>query len=115
MGPVVLGYQQVRLGTSEQDAAARRQLLADFAQRQGFTLGQIFVDDHAGRPCAALVAMIAAARSQQVSAVLVASPQDLGSVPETQRQLRVCVEREAAGRVLIISSVPRGPRTGPGA
>src|SRR5690242_19885265 len=55
--PVLYGYQTVRAGTPAVEIDRGREALAAFAQREGFALGEIFVERDANHPSSALTAL----------------------------------------------------------
>jgi hypothetical protein len=109
MKPVMFGYQRVRASGSAQELARGREALVAFAFREGFALGEVFVEQDLDRPCSALAAMIASARRSGVVAVAVPTAADLGRLPRVQWLMRNRLEREAGVRVLV---VPQASRTG---
>ena len=101
MRPLILGYLRVRIGTSLATVARARQSLVDLALREGYTLGEVFVEADENRSCAALVDVIEAARNGRVAAVAVPSGEHLGRFRAAQVGLRQRVEREAGVPVLV--------------
>jgi hypothetical protein len=99
--PVLLCYQTTRLATDLDDVARKRGALMRLAKSKGFVLGQIFDENDVNRPCAALVSLIAEARSSQVRVIAVPTVEDLGLLPHVQRVTRQRIEREAGVRVLV--------------
>jgi len=102
MKPLLLGYQQVRVDAPRDAVAGGRQLLAIFAAREGFALGEVFVERDVNRPCSALVALIEAARRCGATAVAVPTSEDLGRLPRVRHLMQRRLEREAGVRVLIV-------------
>jgi hypothetical protein len=102
--PILFGYQTVRLNTPAEEVAKGREALAAFALREGFALGEVFVERDADRPCSALAALICAARRSGVAAVAVPTTDDLGRLPRVRWLMRYRLEREAGVRVLVVQS-----------
>jgi hypothetical protein len=102
MKPLLFGYQQVRLDAPRDAAARGQRLLANFAAREGFALGGVFVERDVNRPCSALVALIDAARRCGATAVAVPTAEDLGRLPRVRHLMRRRLEREAGCRVLVV-------------
>jgi hypothetical protein len=101
--PVLLGYQRVRIGMPRTEVARRLRLLVDFAEREGYALAEVFVDDSADRPLCAFHALInQARRDHEVSAVAVATGDDLSPNPFARRELWVRPERETRVPVHVI-------------
>jgi hypothetical protein len=98
--PIMVGYQQVRVSSSPEDVARGRELLADYAARESFSLGDILVERDVNRPCSALVALIELVRRSDVA--VVATPFDLGRLPRVQRLTRERLEREGGVRVVVV-------------
>jgi hypothetical protein len=102
--PILFGYQTVRLSTPAEAVAKGREELAAFALREGFALGEVFVERDVDRPCSALAALISAARRSGVAAVAVPTTDDLGRLPRVRWLMRYRLEREAGVRVLVVRS-----------
>ena len=103
MKPVLYGYQTARAGTPAFEIDRGREALAAFAQREGFALGEIFVERDANHPSSALTALISAARRSGVAAVAVPTDEDLGRLPRVRRLMRTRLEREAGVQVLVVT------------
>ena len=102
MKPILFGYQTVRLSTTPEEVARGREALAAFAIREGFALGEVFVERDVDRPCSAFAALILAARRSGVEAVAVPTTADLGRLPRVRWLMRYRLEREAGVRVLVV-------------
>jgi hypothetical protein len=102
--PVLFGYLTVRVGAPRGAIANGERSLARYAQREGFTLGTIFVERDVNRPMSALASLIEAAKREDVQAVAVPSPVDLGLLPRVQQLTRQLLEREAGVRVLVVEA-----------
>ena len=103
MRPVLLGYQQVQIGTPRAEIARRLRLLVDFAEREGYALAEVFVDDSADRPLSAFHALINQAKQDnQVAAVAVPTGDDLSRNAFARRELWIRLERETGLPVHVI-------------
>jgi|tagenome__1003787_1003787.scaffolds.fasta_scaffold20899755_3 hypothetical protein len=102
--PILFGYQTVRVSTPAGAVFRGREALADFAHREGFALGEVFVERDVDRPCSALTALICAARRSNVMAVAVPTTADLGKLPRVRWLMQHRLEREAGVRVLVVQS-----------
>lgn len=106
MRPVMLGYVQRRIGVPDVEVARRMRVLADFADREGYTLAEVFVDA-LNRPSAALAALVELAQATPVAAVAVAVAADLEQVDGSCDELRQRLERETGVPVLIATQPAR--------
>jgi hypothetical protein len=101
VAPIVLGYQTVRLDTTERETVVGRRILHEFAAKEGYALGEIFVEDDLNHPGNAMAAMIAACRYGEVDAVVVPSWVDLGRMVRVQQGTKQRIEHQAGVRVLV--------------
>lgn len=83
--PTALGYVRLAPGGAAVPVTAGMAGLEAFARKQGWTLGEVFVDDQFGRPMVAWASLTVAARNLHVAAVLV--PDVPGLRPETETAL----------------------------
>jgi hypothetical protein len=100
--PILFGYQTVRVSTPAEEVAKGREELVAFALREGFALGEVFVERDINRPSSALTALIFAARRAEVAAVAVPTANDLGRLPRVRWLMRYRLEREAGVQVLVV-------------
>lgn len=105
--PLLLGYQRIRIGTNERDAVRVRRELKAFAQREGFTLGEIFVDRNENRPFSALAALVVLARRLGAASIAVNGLDDLALDAAAAKAMRTRVEREAQVPVLVAGGPQR--------
>jgi hypothetical protein len=103
MKPLLFGYQRVRASASSEEVAKGRDALVAFAFREGFALGEVFVEQDLDRPCSALAALIASARRSEVAVVAVPTAADLGRLPRVQWLMRHRLEQEAGVRVMVVA------------
>src|SRR5262245_30869707 len=108
MKPVLFGYQRARAGIESVDVINGRRVLAAFAEREGFTLGEINEETDPGRPSSALSALVAALPRLGVGAVAVPTLWDLGRTSWTVVAARHILER-AGARLLVVETGWRGP------
>lgn len=100
--PLALGYQQVRLDTRPGEIDAGRDHLAHFCEREGYALGEIFVESDINRQCSALAALIGVARAQsRPVTIVVACENDLGVMPRVRHATRARIIRETGCRVVV--------------
>ena len=99
--PLALGYQQVRLDTRPGEIEAGRDQLVRYCQREGFALGEIFVESDINRQCSALAALIGVATANAPVTILVASANDLGVMPRVRAATRARIIRETGCPVVI--------------
>jgi hypothetical protein len=102
VGPVLLGYLNLRVDAPRGAVARGQRALARYAAKEGFALGTVFVEQDLNRPLAALAALIEVAQRDDVHVVAVPTSKDLGSLPRVQQLTRQMLEREAGVRVLIV-------------
>ena len=79
--------------------------LREYAWREGFSLGTVFVERNAARPLSALSSLIVAANRDDVRVVAVPTATDLGSSPRLRLLMTELLQREADVRVLIVREV----------
>jgi hypothetical protein len=103
--PALFGYLRLRITDSPDKAETGRQLLADFADAEGFALVDVFIDANENTPQAGLAALIRCIRDADVhlSGIAVAVPDlgHLGADAATQRQMRARIQHEAHVRVIV--------------
>lgn len=104
MKPLLLGYLNVRVDAPRETMVRGQRALTDFARREGFCLGTVFVERDLDRPLSALVSLIAAANRDDVRVVAVATASDLGSMPRVRQLTRQWLEREAGARVIVVGA-----------
>ena len=100
--PVLFGYQSVRLNAPEDALARGERSLKGYAEREGYSLGTIFVEQDPDRPLSALNALMDAARREGVKAVAVPTPLDLGQVARVRHLTRRKLQNEGQLRVLVV-------------
>jgi hypothetical protein len=102
--PLLFGYLRIRITDDPGRAYWGQRLIRDYAEREGYTLAQVFVEENENAPCAALVQLIDAARHREGAAVAVPDRQDLGSYAPAQHQLRRRLPHEAGVPVIVIAA-----------
>ena len=100
--PLLFGYMRLRITDAGDRAASARRLLAEFADREGFTLAEVYVDADENRPCAALSQLIHSVRRWDGAAVAVPALGDLGGTVHARRELRDRLQRELGVPVLVL-------------
>jgi DNA invertase Pin-like site-specific DNA recombinase len=99
--PVLLGYLSARMDGSNDAVVNGRRVLAAFADREGYTLDEIFMDTDSAQPISAFVALLAAVRRGGAAAVVVPSVEHLGRTARERQTMRVLLEREGIARLLV--------------
>jgi hypothetical protein len=102
--PLLFGYVRVRINDRPGRAASAQRLIREFAEREGYTLAQVYVEANENSPCAALAQLITAVRRWNGAAVAVPDRQDLGSYAPAQHQLRRRLLHEAGVPVIVIAA-----------
>jgi hypothetical protein len=101
--PLLFGYLRLRITDRPGRAASAQQVIRDFAEREGYTLAQVYVEANENSPCAALVQLIDAVRRWDGAAVAVPDQDDLGIYAPARKQLRQRLLREAGVPVIVIA------------
>jgi hypothetical protein len=97
---LVLGYLRAAIGSDEHEIARMRHQLANFADHEGYTLDDVFVEVEASGS-SALAALIEAARSRHPYAVLVPDLQHFGRLASVRSAVRNLVETRTGVPVLV--------------
>jgi hypothetical protein len=97
--PLVFGYHSARTSIPAQQTIDNRANLADFADREGYALADIF-SEPSQEPSVALQALFQSAERRQVTAVIVPGMADLGTTPPVQQV--TCDRLEYAGIHLLV-------------
>lgn len=97
--PLAVAYLRAHLLTTEDELADAKRDLAAFAEREGYTLGQVHVErlDHAP---AAFEALVAEVMREQVIAVIVPGTHHLAALGSPPSAIRYHLERTTGVRVL---------------
>jgi hypothetical protein len=111
---VILGYGRVDEHTGPQDRAELARALTRFADREGYALGELFVQTDALAPGAAFLAITDAARRREdVAAVVIPDMTHLGDTEERRGTMLAHLRRVTDVPVLV--TTPRGSASsGPG-
>lgn len=102
--PLALGYLRAHILMKEHELDAVKRDLSDFAAREGFTLGAIFVE-RLDRSPAAFQALMAEARRTEAAAVVVPGVHHL-SVLGAPQAFRDHMEHHTNARVLCARASP---------
>lgn len=97
-----LGYMRLAPDTSEQAARRLRAELAAGAEREGYTLGEVFIERDAGGS-SAFAALIDALTQSKTPVVLVPGMCHFAHLPGLRTAMRNHLERETGARVVIIT------------
>jgi hypothetical protein len=99
--PVIFGYVHVLPTTSRRLVAHLRATLADYAERECFTLAEVFVE-RTDADRSALTALIEALDRREAVAVVVPALDHFSAVPSARQAIRRYIERETGARVLVM-------------
>jgi hypothetical protein len=97
--PLVFGYYSARTSIPAEQTIGHRARLADFADREGYALADLFAEP-SKEPSVALQALFQSAERRQVAAVIVPDMTDLGTTRQVQQV--TCDRLECAGIQLLI-------------
>lgn len=101
MKPAIYGYMRV-VSSDEHDEAQRiRRELAEYAEREGFTLDQVFTES-IKRSESAFYTMIEALRRHDVKDIIVPSLWHFARLPGLQDAMRQHIEQETGARIWVI-------------
>lgn len=107
MRPAIYGYMRV-VSSEEQDDEAQRiwRELAEYAQRGGFTLDQVFTESiRCSEP--AFYAMIEALKRHDVKDIIVPSLWHFARLPGLQDAMRQHIEQETGAHVWVVQGQRR--------
>jgi hypothetical protein len=108
MRPLLFGYLHPQPGTPREVLDALKRQLTTYAEREGFCLGEIFVE----RPEAnssAFNGLLAALKQHEARAVAVPTLYHLARFPGLQLAMKEHLERETGARLLVMYPSPEGP------
>jgi hypothetical protein len=108
MRPLIIGYLNPRPFTSDEEVARLKRELTSYADREGFSLADIYVEQ-VGSHASAFNALIDAVKRQDVQAVVVPALYHLARFPGLQLAMKELLERETGARVLVVYPSPEGP------
>lgn len=101
MQPVMYGYICVAGDTSlDAEVVQIQHELAEYANREGFALDQVFTEA-IGRSDAAFTGMIDALRRNDIKDIIVPSLWHFASLPGLQDAMRLHIERETGARIWV--------------
>jgi hypothetical protein len=111
---VILGYVHIDKDAVPEDRADLARALTRFADREGYALGELFVQTDALAPGAAFLAITDAARRREdVAAVVIPDMTHLGDTEE--RRVTMLAHLRRVTDVPVLITTPRGRATsGPG-
>lgn len=99
--PLLLGYQSLRLDSTDDAAENGRRVLAAFADREGYAMGAIFTDLVYGR-MAAFDALLDAVSTGGVAVVGIPTPEDLSPMPRLREAMRLRLQQAGGVPILIV-------------
>lgn len=100
--PMLFGYLNVRVDAPRGAQEHGERVVREYAWREGYSLGTVFVEWNHNRPLSALMSLIEAANRDDVRVVAVPTPSDLGSLPSVRRLTRHVLMREANVHVIVV-------------
>ncbi len=107
MRPVIYGYMRLAATEEEGDESTRvRRELATYAEREGFTLDQVFTE-RMGANESAFHAMLDAIKRTDVKNVIVPSLWHFARLPGLQDAMRQHIEQETGARLWVIQGQQR--------
>lgn len=101
--PMIFGYMLVKVTAPTPTSLSDRRSIARFADREGFAVGQVFVEAWEAGPRVALDSLIEATVCNEVAAVVIPDWTHLGADPDTQQAVRLRVEINTGVPVISIS------------
>jgi len=107
MRPVIYGYMRLTAGRVDcgEEARARAELAA-YAEREGLTLGPVFIE-HIRASESAFQTMLDALRQGEVKNVLVPSLWHFARLPGLQEAMRQHIEQETGARLWVMQGASR--------
>lgn len=100
---MALGYVRVLGNTSEQTSQRLHKELADYAEREGYALTEVFIEqDEIGS--SAFAALMEALKRGQARIVIVPTMRHFAHMPSLRLAMKDYIERETGARVLVINS-----------
>ncbi|SNQ47518.1 conserved hypothetical protein [Frankia canadensis] len=107
MRPLLLGYLNPRPFTSAGELDALKRELAAYADKEDFTLADIYIEQ-IGVWDSAFNALIEACKRDGVQVVAVLTLYHLARLPRLQRAMKEHLERETGAQVLVMYPTPEG-------
>lgn len=103
MCSMAFGYVRVLGSGSEQTCQSLHEELADYAEREGYTLAEVFIEqDEIGS--SAFAALMEALKRGQARIVIVPTMQHFAHLPSLRVAMKVHIERETGARVVVIDA-----------
>jgi hypothetical protein len=107
MRPTIYGYMRVASGGETDDDAQRiKHELTEYAQREGFTLDQMFTENIRCSE-SAFYAMLEALKRHDVKDIIVPSLWHFARLPGLQDAMRQHIEQEAGARIWVVQGQRR--------
>jgi len=100
------GYIRLPVGASEQSTQDLRSDLTDYAERQGYTLAEVFAEQEASGS-SAFAALIDALKRSRTSIVVVPSLCHFAHLPGLRTAMRDLIEQETGARVVVTTESAR--------
>jgi hypothetical protein len=107
--PLILGYLHFPHAVTDRRVAHVSREMAAYAEREGFTLAEVYVDrPHSNG--AGFAALVDALAREEAAHVLVPALRHLAHTAALQRAIRVALEHRTGAQVLVMHPTP-GPGT----
>ncbi|GIH21263.1 recombinase family protein [Rugosimonospora africana] len=98
----MLGYLRTAADLQSDDVAVLHRQVATFAEHEGYTLGEVFVEVEASGS-SAFAALINAALEQHAAAVVVPTLEHFGRLPGVRAAVQGLLESRTGVRVLVLT------------
>lgn len=99
--PLILGYLRVDPGAAPEEVSRMRQSIAEFADREGFVLTEIFVETET-TATSAFAALMDRLQHTEARAVIVPTLRHFAHLAGVSAAMKELVERQAGAQVLVI-------------
>ncbi|KWX01748.1 hypothetical protein LI90_2780 [Carbonactinospora thermoautotrophica] len=103
--PLIVGYLRVSTHTTAEQADRMRREIAEFADREGFTLLEIFMEMET-TATSAFAALVDALQCTEARTVVVPAMHHLGRLPGVRLALKELLERQIGAQVLVMHPNP---------
>lgn len=108
MRPLLFGYVCFGERSSDRNIDLTRKEMLSFANREGFTMADVFVERHSAGT-SAFASLVDALQSTEDRNVLVPTLAHFAVLPGLQRAMKRLLEREVQARVMVIHASGEKP------
>jgi hypothetical protein len=105
--PLIFGYLRFNRVVSAARVADMHRQMADYAEREGFALAEVYVDRHDSND-AGFAGLVDALEREVTAQVLVPALDRRAEFAALQHRMRAILERRTGARVLIMHPAPEG-------